>query len=301
MRHHNQISEFALTLDSFLLDCEARSLRPSTIEAYRNHNLWFLEFARDKGILRVEDITAPIVRAYLVHLQGRGWKQVSIASAYRMIRVFFNFLVRDDVIARSPMAKVAIPKQDRRLKSAFTEGEIKRMLAAAVSPRDKALMMFLLDTGARISEVLAVNVGDVDIATGRVFLHHTKDREQRIVYLGSQARRQLLKYYRQLTIHPDAPLWIDLRRRRRLLRNGVQQLLTRIGKRAGIADCGPHKFRRTFAITFLRNGGDIFTLQRILGHSSLDMVKQYLGGMNDDDTARAHKMYAPGDRMVQRG
>lgn len=297
MRHDTQIRELLLMLDSFILDCEARSLRPSTIESYRMYNLWFLEFAGDKGILRVEDITAPIVRAYLVHLQGRGWKQTSIASAYRMIRVFFNFLVRDDVLTRSPMAKVAIPKQDRRLKSAFTEGEIKRMLAAAVSQRDKALIMFLLDTGARISEVLAVNVGDVDIATGRVFLNHTKDREQRIVYLGSQARRLLLKYYRQLTIHPDAPLWIDLRRRKRLLRNGVQQLLTRIGKRAGIKDCGPHKFRRTFAISFLRAGGDIFTLQRILGHSSLDMVKQYLGGLNDDDTAKAHKLYSPGDRL----
>jgi site-specific recombinase XerD len=298
MREHTQIPELLLMLDSFLLDCEARSLRPSTIQAYRDYNLWFLEFVRDKGIFRVEDITAQHVRAYLVSLQARGWAQTSIASAYRMIRVFFNFLLRDEVIDRSPMAKVAIPKEDKRLKSAFTAVEIKKMLAAAVSQRDKALIMFLLDTGARISEVLAVDVGDVDFATGRVFLHHTKDREQRIVYLGSQARRQLLKYYRQLAIRPDAPLWIDLRRGKRLLRNGVTQLLRRIGSRAGVFECGPHKFRRTFAVTFLRNGGDIFTLQRILGHSSLDMVKQYLGGLNDDDTAKAHKLYAPGDRMA---
>lgn len=297
MTNHTQIRALALSLESFIVDCQARSLRPSTIEAYRQYNRWFLEFAEDKGIARIEDVTAQHLRAYMVHLQGRGWAQASIASAYRMIRVFFNFLVRDDLLERSPLAKVASPKVDKRLKSAFTDREIKAMLTAAKVPRDKALIMFLLDTGARISEVLAVNIGDVDIATGRVLLQQTKDREQRVVYLGSQARRQLLKYYRTLTVRPDAPLWVDLRRGKRLLRNGVQQLLTRIGKRAGVVECGPHRFRRTFAISFLRNGGDIFTLQRILGHSSLDMVKMYLGGLNDDDTAKAHKLYAPGDRL----
>lgn len=298
MTNHTQIHALTLPLESFLVDCQARSLRPSTIQAYRQYNLLFFDFIRDKGVFRVEDIAAVHIRAYMVYLQGRGWAQTSIASAYRMMRVFFNFLVRDDVLTRSPMAQVRIPKVDRRLKSAFADREIRSMLKAAIVPRDKALIMFLLDTGARISEVLAVNIGDVDIATGRVFLQHTKDREQRIVYLGSQARRLLLKYYRTLAIRPDAPLWVDLRRGRRLLRNGVQQLLTRIGKRAGVVECGPHRFRRTFAISYLRNGGDIFTLQRILGHASLDMVKQYLGALNDDDTAKAHSQYAPGDRMV---
>ena len=148
-----------------------------------------------------------------------------------------------------------------------------------------------------MSEALAVNVEDVDFATGRVFLSLTKNREQRIVYLGVQARRQLVKYLQSLKTTVNAPLWVDGRSGKRLLRNGVTQLLSRIGKKAGVSPSNAHRFRRTFAVSFLRNGGDIFTLQRILGHSTLEMVRKYLDGLSDDDAHEAHKKFSPGDRL----
>ena len=109
MRDNIQIPELLFAFDSFILDCEARSLRPSTIRAYRENVLWFFDFVTEQGVFRVKDVTAHHIRAYLVSLQKRKWAQATIASAYRMVRVFFNYLVRDELLDHSPMAKVAIP------------------------------------------------------------------------------------------------------------------------------------------------------------------------------------------------
>src|SRR5690606_39040481 len=141
--HTNTLtSQTKFALEAFLLDGQARNLRPRTLEFYREHLTWFFVFAADHNYRQVEDIDPHIIRAYLVYLQQeRQWKPNSVHGAARAIRVFFAFCVRDEVIALSPMAKVKMPALEQLRKPPFTVDEIRRLLPAADCQRDRALLL----------------------------------------------------------------------------------------------------------------------------------------------------------------
>ncbi len=161
--------------------------------------------------------------------------------------------------------------------------------------RDKAILLFLLDTGCRVSEVSDCKRGDVDFATGRVKVCG-KGVKERFVYLGQVARKVVWRY---VNGHRPEPLpnqdYLFLSHDgHKMKRSGLASLLKRLGRLAGVENVHPHRFRHTAAVEFLRNGGDIFTLQRMLGHSSLEMVRQYLA-LVDEDLATAHRRASPAD------
>ena len=139
--------------------------------------------------------------------------------------------------------------------------------------------MVLLDTGIHASEFCALKVEDVDRGTGKVEIKHgteggAKGSKGRTVYLGKASRRALWHYLagREDGQDLEAPLFITSNDR--LMRPcTLRHLLAGLGQKVGVPKTSPHKFRHTFAITYLRSGGDVFTLQQILGHASLDTVR----------------------------
>ena len=291
------ISEIAFALEAFMLDAEARQLRPSTLRYYRQQLTWFLSYAEDSGLRAVEQVSATTIRSYFTNMQARGLSQASVQAASRAIRAFCNFLVADELLARSPMQRVRTPKADLRKPDAYTQDEMKRIVEAADSPRDKAIVLCLLDTGCRASEFVAWNVGDVNVATGTVHVRHTKNRVERTVYLGTKTRRALLKHLATLPDRmPDTPLWQNTQTGERLLPNGLRQLVSRIGRKAGVTPCNPHKFRRTFATWCLRNGMNVHDLKALMGHSGLEMLMRYM----DNDTKSAHKAFGAVDGTLHR-
>jgi integrase/recombinase XerD len=201
----------------------------------------------------------------------------------------------------------------------LTREEVERMLKACtysrvtVSPtrhsfvmcrptanRDIALILVLLDTGIRASELCPLKVEDVDLRDGRVEIKHgteggAKGSKGRTVYLGNPSRRAL--WYclagREDGQDLEAPLFITSNDR--LMRPcTLRHLLAGLGQKVGVPKTYPHKFRHTFAITYLRSGGDVFTLQQILGHASLDTVRLY-ARIAQSDVAQAHRKASPVD------
>jgi integrase/recombinase XerD len=166
--------------------------------------------------------------------------------------------------------------------------------------RDVCLIMTLIDTGIRAMEVCLLKVADVDLKTGKIEIKHgviggAKGGKGRTVYLGKSARRAMWKYLteREDGEDPDAPVFIGTRERP-LTPNALRHLIVSIAKRAGVKKAHPHRFRHTMAITYLRSGGDVFTLQAILGHQSLEMVRHY-ANIAQVDSQNAHRKASPVD------
>ena len=263
-------------LEIYILDARSRNLSPRSIRYYEQQIGWFIEFLMLQGCDRLDAITAHHIRLYFLHLQEkRGWKPASVQAAARAIRAFFNFCVTEELLEKSPMRKVKMPKVTERLLPAFTDADIRKLLAVTDNQRDRAMILCLLDTGCRASEFLEWNLEDVNLVTGTVRVRLTKNRSERTVYLGSRARRELLKYFASERTCPDDPVWRTFDRRTRLTFYGLQSLLKKLSKKSGVSPCNPHRFRRTCALMSLRNGMNVYALQRIMGHSDLYFLKHH--------------------------
>lgn len=246
-------TDFALEV--FLIDAQARNLSPRTIRYYRQQIAWFAQYLARHDCHDLGHITSHHIRAYLIYLQQeRGWKSASVQAGARAIRAFANFCMAEGMIETNPMARVKMPKTTERLLPPYTEHELRALLNATGTQRDRALILCLLDSGCRAGEFLAWNVGDVNLATGTVRVRTTKNRRERTTYLGLRARRELLKFYGKMAASPDAPVWRTLDANTRLTYNGLKSFLQKLGKTAGVKPCNPHRFRRTFALLALRNG-----------------------------------------------
>ena len=160
--------------------------------------------------------------------------------------------------------------------------------------RDRAAMLALLDTGARASEFTALDVGDVNQGTGAVLIRHGKGDKSRVTFLGAKARRELARYLRRRGEQsPSAPLWAT-KTGARLTYHGLRSVVQRRARAAGVRAPGLHDFRRAFALLALRGGVDLVSLQRLMGHSGLDVLRRYLA-QTEADLRAAHAKGAPVD------
>lgn len=165
--------------------------------------------------------------------------------------------------------------------------------------RDRAIVLLLLDTGLRVSELAGLRGcdlrpdGSVKV-TGKGVL-------ERIVPVGIAARQALLRYLRAgQRLEPEEPILRAERGGQPLDAKGIQSIFKRLKTRAGIPGrCSPHLLRHTFARAYLVNGGDAFSLQRMLGHATLDMVKRYVA-LADADLVARHRDASPADRLLGR-
>lgn len=163
--------------------------------------------------------------------------------------------------------------------------------------RDKAIILTLLDTGISVEELTRLLVGDVDLENGEVYIHpfHVKKSHSRTTYLGKVGRKVLWHYLlNREGVRSDEMLFVTSSNRPMTCQR-VTNLLFRLGKSTGINSVHPHRFRITFAIPYIRNSGDIFTLKRLLGHKRFDMVNHYLN-ISSVDMQSAHQKASPVDR-----
>jgi len=158
-------------------------------------------------------------------------------------------------------------------------------------------LLCLLDTGCRAGEFAAINISDVDLATGQILIRAGKGGKPRVVFLGSKSRKALASYLRHVGKREEsAPLWIT-REYRRLSYSGLRDIARRRAKRASVPAPSLHSFRRAFALACLRNGMDIYSLQRLMGHADLTMMRRYLA-QTSEDVRKAHQRSGPVDRFL---
>jgi site-specific recombinase XerD len=291
-------SPLAQALDIFFLDCRARRLAVSSVAFYKRHLGGFTAFVEGQGVTALDAVTPSHIRAYLVSVHERNLKDNTVHGAARSIRAFFNFAVAEELLAETPMRKVKMPKVGKQILPAFTPDDIRKLLTACYSGRDRAIVLALLDSGCRAAEFVALDVGHVNRQTGTITVKEGKGKKDRTTFLGTRARKELAKY--PLTrgeSKADDPLLLNEHTGQRLTVWGLSELLGRLGARAGVGPCGAHMFRRTCATWSLRSGMNIYALQQIMGHSDLFILRRYLA-LVEEDLADAHRKYGAVDNML---
>lgn len=286
----------------FLLDCEARRFTAATLAYYRHRLGRFIQWAVDQQIAHVQDLNSNHIKQYMIALQQRNLSGYSLFAEYRTMRRFCNFAISEGWITESPIRKVKAPQVDKDIRRLFTPTEVKKLLDACQNDREEALLFFLIDTGLRLAEVVALSGEHVDLTTGTVKVKQGKGRKERVVFLGVAARKQMLRYYLEQWGTSQGPgekqpVWVNVWTEKRLTKSGLAQLLTRIGKRADVKQCTTHAFRRTHATWSLRSGMPLPTLRQLMGHSDLSVILRYLG-LTEEDLKDAHGQYGPVDNML---
>ena len=259
----------------------------------------------------IENITTRNLRDFLYYLRtdfkpyrpggdDSHLTEATIHGYWKAIRAFWKWAA-EDLDTENVALLIKAPRYKLKPITPLSKSEVILLLHAVESDRkgrkrstrlrDRAIILFFLDTGLRLGELLRLQVKEVDLHTGKVIVRpHQRGRKTsgRIVYIGNKTRKDLWKYlsFRDTT-SDDEPIFD-------ITPGALKHMLRRLGNKSGIK-CHAHKIRHTFAINFLRNGGNVFELQRLLGHSSLDMVRHYLN-IAESDIENAHRKASPVDR-----
>ncbi len=292
----------------YLVALKVAGRSPKTISWYGDFLWEFARFVERNGErATVADLAPPTVRRWLLALQSRPTRPLapsSVAARVRTIRAFGTWVASELDLAANPVRGVPVPRVPDLLVPSLRDADVLALVraldAGSQQPeRDRAIVLLLLDTGLRLSEAAGVRVCDLDLVEGRCRVMGKGGRE-RIVPVGRKTRRALRQWLaRRSPARPQDAFFVG-RGDRPLQPRAIQQLVRRLSRRAELASrCSPHVLRHTFARSFLRNGGDVFSLQRILGHSpsSLQVTRRYVD-LLDDDLRAVHREASPVDRLA---
>ena len=287
-------------IEAFLKDRKASGLANGTVGYYREKLAYFVKFCRGRYINQITQISPTDIRDYLLLLEEQNHNKGGQHSCYRALRAFLYWWERELEPPgwRNPIRKVNAPKVAIEPLEPASKETIEAILETCKNNyyglRDKAIILVLMDTGVRASELLSINLGDVDSVMGSVLIRHGKGGKPRTVFFGKTTRKALRAYLRKIkTDSPDLFLW-KMRTGERMTYSALRMMLKRRAELAGVETPTPHSFRRLFALTMLRAGVDIYSLQLLMGHADLSILRRYLK-QTDGDLLAAHIKGSPVD------
>lgn len=314
------------TIEGLLFCKRAEGKSPCTLDDYRCSFKKLTEFLPDDPPFA--SITRMQLTSFFAWLQDgytrqpagiipRGQIKLSpktILNIHTALSALWHWAITEEIADKNIVRQITPPDSPDPIVETFTKEQIEAMLKACrksapwqtnalvandrpTADRDTAIILLLLDTGLRAQELCAIKIGDINLSANRIQVLG-KGHKERIVYFGRRTSKAIWKYLlpRVSTLRPaDLFLFVgSLDDPRPMERHILTRLVKRIGERAHVPAAYPHKFRHTFAINYLRNNGDIFTLQQLLGHSDLKMVRHY-AHIAQTDCARVHQTASPVD------
>ena len=310
----------------FVLTQRTDSKSPRTIEYYESNLrrfLWYAEQQEWSDDVRL--ITEWHIREFLAYTGGEGnrWglsgngsessrpkaTYSTVHHYYCVLKAFFNWCVREGFFPESPLAKIKLKNPSLNVVQPYSNGDILKLIemcdqdcknnAQLLGSRNKAIILMFLDTGLRASELANIKTEEIDTERGWIKVRG-KGAKERVVRIGATAQKALWRYLVYREENKREELWVT-EEGKPMKVGGIQIMLMRLKERAGVTSKGNcHRFRHTFALSFLRQDRNPFNLQYLLGHSDLRMVKHYVSTLGMEDALKAHEQASPADLIYSK-
>ena len=289
----------AIAINSFLIDCKARNLSLCTVKFYRDYLSSFMGYAESCAISNIQEIDPDFLRSYILAFSDQH-NEGGVHASFRSVRAFFHWIEKEELLPgnwKNPIKKVKAPHLPKHIIEPVQLEDVNSLIRTCkgdsfFDKRDKAVIFFLLDTGARAKEVCNINLQDVDLSTGQVTIRQGKGREPRYVFINRTSLKALRSYLRIRVNIKTESLFVS-KTMERLTYDGLRQILERRAVLAGLKEIpSPHDFRRQFALSMLRNKVNIFSLQRLMGHKDISILQRYLA-QTTEDISTAHAQGSP--------
>ena len=323
---------FEWQIDEYMVYCRSKQLRERTMSSYEQTLRLFERWCRENmGIDTVDKVTESIVRRYINDLQDRGkyafyvndkakktnyperrrdYRQpisvTTINNYIRNLRAFFNWLDREYLLSRNPMKKVQQLKANRKAKDFISDEDFKKLIdhldkSYFSEHRDFVMITLMLDSGMRLGECSCLTVADLQLAKKAVFLKAeiTKGRKDRMVFFSAKTERILRRWIQFKDRYIESDYLFPTKYSGMPIQIGnFEKNFKKYLKRSGLDESiHPHCLRNNFAKRCLISGMDIYTLSKILGHSSVTVTEQAYLDMSDEDFGRCYQRHSPISNM----
>ncbi|MBA3362453.1 MAG: tyrosine-type recombinase/integrase [Acidimicrobiia bacterium] len=291
-------------LPSWELHLRALNRSPKTITTYLEAANQLLSYLEDKGMpTQASSIHREHLEAFLVHLHQTRSASTA-ANRYRSLRQLFRWLEEDGEVQTSPMARMRPPSVEEQTVPVIPDDDLKALVRVCQGQgfearRDTALILVFLDTGARLSEIADLQLGNVDLYRSATLLVRGKGNRDRLLKVGPKTSKALDRYLRVRGRHPDTESrWVWLGKKGKLTGSGIAQMLRRRCEQAGIDTVNPHQFRHTFSHKWLAAGGGEQDLMMLTGWKSRDMLARYGASTAAERARDAHQWLSPVERLL---
>ena len=320
--------DFDWQTNEFMLYCRTTQLREKTMLSYEQTLRLFEKWCKEEqGISSVDKVNENVIRRYIFDLQERGKytfyandKQkainyperrrdfrkpvstITINNYIRNLRVFFNYLERNYIIRKNPIKRIRQLRTNRQPKVYLTDDELRRLLAKFdrsyfSEHRDYMMILLMLDSGMRLGECSTLLVSDLELSRKRINLRaeETKGRKERTVFFSPKTEKALRSWLQYKDRYVESDYLFPVKEHGGPIGVGnFESNFRKYIERAGLnEDYSPHCLRNNFAKRCLMNGMDIYTLSKILGHSSVTVTEQAYLDINDDDMSKRYQHYSP--------
>lgn len=287
-------------INAFLRYCNVRNLTTDTVRYYSDCLSELKRMLAAQGIERPIDITRDSLYGCIEAKKAKV-SENTVNTYMRAWRAFFNYLADENYLTDNPYAGVKLLKTEKRVIETFSKEQIRQLLdvhdrTTFTGYRNYVLLSLLLETGARIAEAEGIRVTDISWRD-RLITLNGKGRKQRQVPFQTRLERHLREYVKIRGVLDHDFLFVNIDNEPWRLRS-MQEMITFAGRDANIRGvrCSAHTFRHSFSRMYIVNGGDVFSLQKILGHTTLDMVRNYVN-LWGTDIANQHAKFSPLERL----
>ncbi len=292
-------------LKAFVIQKQVDGLSPRTVDFYNGKIRMFVAFVSDKP---VRDLTLQDGQNWVLHLGSRNryvnhpfkkevpepMSRATLRGYVRALKVFASYLYEERYTKTNVFGRIRLPADTKRVVDILSDEEIVRIFGA-INPNCKlgarmhAVLSLLLDTGMRIGELERITFEDIDFKQHHIKITGKGDK-QRYVPFGVTTSKAILAWYNMFRDEEgDDRLF-------QMSQHSIAEGMKRLGRKVGIERLHPHLWRHTYAVRWLRNGGDVFSLQAVLGHSDLEVTKVYIH-LAQVDIENKHRLVSPVDRL----